>query len=65
MQHKTTIKFKLLINKYLHSQHIKRKKIKRACYESRANKYYSLRIALHKIIRKRRSINKVKIIKMA
>jgi len=34
------------------------------CYKSRANKYYSLRIALHKIIRKKRSINKIKIIKM-
>jgi len=34
------------------------------CYESRTNRYYSSRIALHKIIRKKRSINKIKIIKM-
>jgi len=33
MQYKTTIKFKLLINKYLHSQHIKKRKIKKAFCE--------------------------------
>ena len=34
-------------------------------YESRANKYYSSRIALHKAIRKKRSINKIKMIKIS
>ena len=34
------------------------------CYESRANKYYSSRIVLHKAIKKKKSINKIKIIKM-
>jgi hypothetical protein len=35
------------------------------CYESRTNKYYLLHIVLHKIIKKRRSINRIKIIKIA
>jgi len=33
-------------------------------YESHTNKYYSLRIVLHKAIRKKRFVNKIKIIKM-
>ncbi len=33
-------------------------------YELHTNKYYLLRIALYKIIRKRRFINKIKIIKI-
>ena len=33
MQYKTTIKFKLLINKYLYLQHIRRQRIKKALCE--------------------------------
>ncbi len=33
-------------------------------YESRVNKYYLSHIALHKIIRKKRFVNKIKIIKI-
>jgi len=35
------------------------------CYEPRANRYYSSRIALHKVIKKGRSIDRIKMIKMA
>jgi len=38
---------------------------KMKCYEPRANRYYSSRIALHKVIRKGRFVDRIKMIKMA